>query len=79
MPKIVELELREQDDMNAVQKFAQENVEYISVNGAKLMAALKSGDKGLFVVGLSKMLADAFTSGCAEQAKSMNKMAEELL
>lgn len=70
MPKIVELELNTQKDMDAIQKFAQENVEYISVNGAKLMAALKSGDNGLFVVGLLKMLADAFTSGCAEQAKN---------
>lgn len=54
MPKIVELELKGQDDMDAVQRFARENVDYISSRGAMLMSAIKSGDQGLFVVGLSK-------------------------
>ena len=78
MPKIVELELRSQEDMDAVQNFAKENVDYISSRGAMLMSALKSGDKGLFVVGLSKMLADAFTSGAAEQVAKNEEM-EDLL
>lgn len=73
MSKIVELELTNQKEMDAVQNFAKENMEYISKNGAKLMTALAVGDHGLFVVGLSKMLADAYTSGCAEQAKSKNR------
>lgn len=70
MSKIVELELTNQKEMDAIQNFAKENVEYIAKNGAKLMTALARGDHGLFTVGLSKMLADAYTSGCADQAKN---------
>lgn len=71
MPKIVELELNSQEDMDAVQRFARENVDYISSRGATLMSAIKNDDKGLFAVGLSKMLADAFTSGAAEQERKL--------
>lgn len=78
MPKIVELELNSQEDMDAVQRFARENVDYISSRGATLMSAIKNDDKGLFIVGLSKMLADAFTSGASEQANKMKEM-EDLL
>ena len=78
MPKIVELELRDQKDIDAVQRFAQENVDYISSRGAMLMSALRNNDKGRFAVGLSKMLADAFTSGAAEQVAKNEEM-EELL
>jgi len=78
MPKIVELELRDQDDIDAVQRFAQENVDYISSCCAMLMLAIRNNNRDLFAVGLSKMLADAFTSGASEQA-SKNEEMEELL
>ena len=69
MAKISQLEIRNDDDAGKIHQFGVENQEYISTFGAILVKAVLKGDMGLFTVGLTTMLAEAYASGASEQAK----------